>query len=95
VHLLSKCQDQVEGLNSGVLKVIPEDGSVGSVGRNRNLEGNPEGTEGHRGWKLEAGKQEQSGLGLSLCARPLQTLVHRVWNWKLEVRAKDCDGSLS
>jgi hypothetical protein len=82
-----------------VLEVIPEGENVGIVGRNRDLEGNSEGnlegTEGHGGWKLEAGKQEQGGLGLSLCARPLQTLIHRVRNWKLEVRAKDCDRSLS
>jgi hypothetical protein len=48
-----QCQDQVKGSNSGVLEVIPEDGSVGSVGRNRNLEGNLEGAEGHGGWKLK------------------------------------------
>jgi hypothetical protein len=82
-----------------VLEVIPEGENVGIVGRNRgsegNLEGNLEGTEGHGGWELEAGKQEWSGLGLSLCARPLQTLVHGVRNWTSEVRAKDCDGSLS
>jgi hypothetical protein len=52
----------LRGLNSGVLEAIPEDGGVGSVRRNRNLEGNSGGTEGHGRWKLEAGRQEWSGL---------------------------------
>jgi hypothetical protein len=78
-----------------VLEVTPEGENIGIVGRNRGSEGNLEGTESHGGWKLEAGKQEWGGLGLSSCARPLQTLVHRVQNWTSEVRAKDCDRSLS